>query len=161
VTLEDSTTYPYFSRIVPPDSFQAKAMVDIVAHFHWNQTGCISTSDDYGVNGIKAFITNANARGIAVLTYQQFLPGATDIVVQMRELANSKARVFIAFMLDTDFRTVLTQGQDPATTVIGAHYVWICSDGCAISDIVDYAANNTLSPMLRQGARGLLGMSIE
>jgi hypothetical protein len=158
ITLSDQTSYPLFSRIVPPDNFQGAAIVDILSYYHWNLTACISTSDDYGVNGIKAYITQASARGIRVATYQQFLPGETNIAVQMRELVNSKARVFIAFMLDTDFRTILVEAQKPESTIIGPHYVWFCSDGCAISSIVNYAENNTLSPTLRAGARGLIGM---
>ena len=35
VTLSDRDIYSYFMRTVPPDSFQAEAMVDICLRFNW------------------------------------------------------------------------------------------------------------------------------
>ncbi|CAH1783327.1 unnamed protein product, partial [Owenia fusiformis] len=33
--LSNKDDYPYFSRVVPPDRFQAQTMVDLMLHFNW------------------------------------------------------------------------------------------------------------------------------
>lgn len=53
--LSDKTRFDYFFRTVPPDSLQAQAMADIVAHFNWTYVVAIHTDDAYGTEGIRAF----------------------------------------------------------------------------------------------------------
>jgi hypothetical protein len=155
-TLSNTELYPYFSRLVPPDNYQGQAIAGIIKYFGWNKTACISTTDEYGVNGIKSFIAAASQVNISVATYQQFLPGESDVSVQVRELANSKARVFVAFMLTADFQTVLNAAQN--RTLIGDHYVWFCADGCINAAVSRDPVTNQVSYQYRQDVRGLIGM---
>ena len=155
-TLSDKSSYPYFSRVVPADSYQGQAIASLVAHFKWNKTACISTTNDYGVDGILAFEAAAANYNISIATYQQFLPGATNVFVQVRELLNSKARVFVAFMLVADFQTVLRQAQNATTNIIGPQYVWFCSDGCATNSD-NYDANNNPVPFFQNATHGIIG----
>lgn len=47
--LSDKSTFDYFFRTVPPDSYQAKALADIVEHFDWTYVIAMHTNDVYGM----------------------------------------------------------------------------------------------------------------
>ena len=46
--LSDKTRFEFFSRVVPPDNFQATAMVEIVKKFGWKYVSTISVEGGYG-----------------------------------------------------------------------------------------------------------------
>ena len=52
--LSDKSTFDYFLRTVPPDSLQARAIVDIIDHFNWTYVVVIHSGDVYGIEGAKA-----------------------------------------------------------------------------------------------------------
>uniref|UniRef100_A0A8B9WE78 Glutamate metabotropic receptor 6 n=1 Tax=Bos mutus grunniens TaxID=30521 RepID=A0A8B9WE78_BOSMU len=54
--LSDSTRYDFFSRVVPPDSYQAQAMVDIVRALGWNYVSTLASEGNYGESGVEAFV---------------------------------------------------------------------------------------------------------
>ncbi|KAF5905654.1 metabotropic glutamate receptor 4-like isoform X1, partial [Clarias magur] len=54
--LSDNTRYDFFSRVVPPDTYQAQAMVDIVRHMGWNYVSTVASEGNYGESGVDAFI---------------------------------------------------------------------------------------------------------
>ncbi|GAB1290609.1 Glutamate receptor, metabotropic 8 [Apodemus speciosus] len=53
--LSDNTRYDFFSRVVPPDSYQAQAMVDIVTALGWNYVSTLASEGNYGESGVEAF----------------------------------------------------------------------------------------------------------
>ncbi|WAR26507.1 GRM8-like protein [Mya arenaria] len=55
IDLSDKSRFEYFSRVVPPDSFQARAMVDIAARFGWNYVSTLADDGNYGEKGVSAF----------------------------------------------------------------------------------------------------------
>lgn len=57
-SLSDKTQYGYFARTCPSDSYQARALADIVNHFNWSYVVAINSDDIYGQAGIKGFINN-------------------------------------------------------------------------------------------------------
>ncbi|MEQ2207097.1 hypothetical protein XENOCAPTIV_007292, partial [Xenoophorus captivus] len=54
--LSDDRRYDFFSRVVPPDSFQAQAMVDIVKAMGWNYVSTVASEGSYGEKGVEAFM---------------------------------------------------------------------------------------------------------
>ncbi|CAB1429579.1 unnamed protein product [Pleuronectes platessa] len=54
--LSDNTRYDFFSRVVPPDTYQAQAMVDIVKAMAWNYVSTVASEGNYGESGVDAFI---------------------------------------------------------------------------------------------------------
>ncbi|CAL8383309.1 unnamed protein product [Boreogadus saida] len=54
--LSDDRRYDFFSRVVPPDSFQAQAMVDIVKTMGWNYVSTLASEGSYGEKGVDAFM---------------------------------------------------------------------------------------------------------
>lgn len=61
--LSDKTRFSYFSRVVPPDNYQAQAMVDIVKFFRWTYVSTVADEGNYGEKGIAAFEKQAEASG--------------------------------------------------------------------------------------------------
>ena len=61
--LSDNTRYDFFSRVVPPDTYQAQAMVDIVRHMGWNYVSTVASEGNYGESGVDAFIQKSREDG--------------------------------------------------------------------------------------------------
>ena len=61
--LSDDRRYDFFSRVVPPDSFQAQAMVDIVKAMGWNYVSTLASEGSYGEKGVDAFMQLSRESG--------------------------------------------------------------------------------------------------
>lgn len=61
--LSDHNRYDFFSRVVPPDSYQAQAMVDIVKAMGWNYVSTVASEGNYGESGVDAFIQISREAG--------------------------------------------------------------------------------------------------
>ncbi|XP_046839063.1 extracellular calcium-sensing receptor-like [Xenia sp. Carnegie-2017] len=48
VSLSNKEAYRTFMRTIPPDNYQARAMVDILKHFNWSYVATVATDEDYG-----------------------------------------------------------------------------------------------------------------
>ncbi|OXB61898.1 hypothetical protein ASZ78_005804 [Callipepla squamata] len=69
--LSDNTRYDFFSRVVPPDSYQAQAMVDIVTALGWNYVSTLASEGNYGESGVEAFTQISREIGEDVLRGQR------------------------------------------------------------------------------------------
>lgn len=49
IDLSDKTLYKYFLRVVPSDTLQARAMLDIVKRYNWTYVSAVHTEGRYGV----------------------------------------------------------------------------------------------------------------
>lgn len=71
--LSDNTRYDFFSRVVPPDTYQAQAMVDIVKAMRWNYVSTVASEGNYGESGVDAFIQKSREDGEFLLILPPFL----------------------------------------------------------------------------------------
>jgi ABC-type branched-subunit amino acid transport system substrate-binding protein len=55
IELSDKSRFGYFSRVVPPDTYQAQALVDVVKLFGWSYVSTLADEGNYGERGIAAF----------------------------------------------------------------------------------------------------------
>lgn len=46
--LSDKSRFEYFSRVVPPDNFQAQAMADLVKTLNWQYASTLAVEGEYG-----------------------------------------------------------------------------------------------------------------
>lgn len=46
--LSDKSRFEYFSRVVPPDSFQAQAIVEVIHTLGWKYVSTVAVEGDYG-----------------------------------------------------------------------------------------------------------------
>ncbi|MCE7735885.1 MAG: ABC transporter substrate-binding protein [Candidatus Heimdallarchaeota archaeon] len=127
-TLSNKTKFPYFLRVVPPDSIQSVAIGNIVNKMGWDTVTTLSTNDDYGQSGIDVFKTTAADFGIEVLSPQEFSAGATNVKVQLQSIVDSKAKIIVANMIMADAVTVFSQAASVGITRESG-YIWVGTDG--------------------------------
>ncbi len=126
--LSDKTEYPYFLRVVPPDSVQGVALANIVNEFGWDTVATLSTSDDYGQGGIDVFKTAAADNGITIATAQEFAQGASDVKTQLQTIIDSGAKIIVLNMIVADAVTVFSQAAAVGITPEDG-FAWVGSDG--------------------------------
>lgn len=56
--LSDKSRFEYFSRVVPPDNFQAQAMVSIIKELGWKYVSTVAVEGEYGEKVSNSKITN-------------------------------------------------------------------------------------------------------
>ncbi|KAF6732320.1 Metabotropic glutamate receptor 7 [Oryzias melastigma] len=127
--LSDDRRYDFFSRVVPPDSFQAQAMVDIVKAMGWNYVSTVASEGSYGEKGVDAFMQlSREAGGICIALTLKIphnrKPPDFDKTIHLLK-SNEKARAVILFASDEDIRGILNATK--RAQAVG-HFLWIGSD---------------------------------
>uniref|UniRef100_A0A8C7C8D1 Glutamate metabotropic receptor 7 n=1 Tax=Oncorhynchus kisutch TaxID=8019 RepID=A0A8C7C8D1_ONCKI len=92
--LSDDRRYDFFSRVVPPDSFQAQAMVDIVKAMGWNYVSTVASEGSYGEKGVDAFHQLSRESGF-------------DAYFTSRTLENNRRNVWFAEYWEENFNCKL------------------------------------------------------
>ena len=127
--LSDKSRYELFARTVPPDNFQARAMVDIVQFFNWTYVSTVASEDDYGIMGIDSFQHEARSRNICIALSEKIAHSANpsnfdDMIFRL--MKKSIARVLVLFLRVEDARNLLLAAKRQNLT---DHFVWVASDG--------------------------------
>ncbi|XP_059415844.1 metabotropic glutamate receptor 4-like [Carassius carassius] len=137
--LSDNTRYDFFSRVVPPDTYQAQAMVDIVRAMRWNYVSTVASEGNYGESGVDAFIQKSREEGSVCISQSVKIPrepkpGEFDKIIQ-RLGENPLARVVIIFASEDDIRRLLQAAKTANQT---GHFLWVGSDswGSKISPVL-------------------------
>uniref|UniRef100_A0A8C7SXB6 G-protein coupled receptors family 3 profile domain-containing protein n=1 Tax=Oncorhynchus mykiss TaxID=8022 RepID=A0A8C7SXB6_ONCMY len=138
--LSDNTRYDFFSRVVPPDTYQAQAMVDIVKAMSWNYVSTVASEGNYGESGVDAFIQKSREDGGVCISQSVKIPrepklGEFDKIIR-RLSENPNARVVILFANEDDIRRILQAAKKANQT---GHFIWVGSDswGSKISPILN------------------------
>ncbi|XP_037316726.2 glutamate receptor, metabotropic 8a isoform X1 [Pungitius pungitius] len=137
--LSDNTRYDFFSRVVPPDSYQAQAMMDIVTAMEWNYVSTLASEGNYGESGVEAFVQISRETGGVCIAQSLKIPreprqGEFDKIIR-RLLETSNARAVIMFANEDDIRRVLDAAKKNNQT---GHFLWVGSDswGSKISPVI-------------------------
>uniref|UniRef100_A0A4W4F2K5 G-protein coupled receptors family 3 profile domain-containing protein n=1 Tax=Electrophorus electricus TaxID=8005 RepID=A0A4W4F2K5_ELEEL len=137
--LSDNTRYDFFSRVVPPDSYQAQAMLDIVTAMGWNYVSTLASEGNYGESGVEAFVQISRETGGVCIAQSLKIPreprpGEFDKII-LRLLETPNARAVIMFANEDDIRRVLDAAKRTNQT---DHFLWVGSDswGSKISPVV-------------------------
>ncbi|XP_051550395.1 metabotropic glutamate receptor 7-like isoform X3 [Myxocyprinus asiaticus] len=127
--LSDDRRYDFFSRVVPPDSFQAQAMVDIVKAMGWNYVSTVASEGSYGEKGVEAFMQISREAGGICIAQSLKIPhdhkqaDFDKIIWQLLETRHSRAVIIFAY--DEDIRGILNASK--RADQVG-HFLWIGSD---------------------------------
>nr|XP_045013599.1 metabotropic glutamate receptor 4 isoform X3 [Jaculus jaculus] len=127
--LSDNSRYDFFSRVVPSDTYQAQAMVDIVRALKWNYVSTLASEGSYGESGVEAFIQKSRENGGVCIAQSVKIPrepkmGEFDKIIK-RLLETSNARAVIIFANEDDIRRVLEAARRANQT---GHFFWMGSD---------------------------------
>ena len=125
--LSDKISYPYFSRIVPPDQFQARAIIDILRHFNWSYISTVGSNSDYSRNGMGHIQRLARLHGICIAysaeARSEFEDEDYDRIVRNLQ-RKDKAKVVITFLEDLKFLLYAVERAKAA-----GQFIFIASDG--------------------------------
>ncbi|KAL1499340.1 hypothetical protein AB1Y20_011547 [Prymnesium parvum] len=96
--LSDGLEYPYFLRVIPPDTLLAHAVVDVLQQL-WGYTrvALLHSVDAYGTGVGDAFSDRAFALGLNVLELPPIQNSQADFAAQHSAIARSGARVIVVF----------------------------------------------------------------
>ncbi|XP_068186521.1 metabotropic glutamate receptor 7-like [Antennarius striatus] len=127
--LSDDRRYDFFSRVVPPDSFQAQAIVDIIRALGWTYVSTVASEGSYGEKGVEAFTQlSKEAGGICIaqslkIPHNPKLEDYDKAIQQLLETQHSRA--VIIFANEEDIRGILNATK--RANQVG-HFLWIGSD---------------------------------
>ncbi|RWS06043.1 metabotropic glutamate receptor-like protein, partial [Dinothrombium tinctorium] len=128
-SLSDKTRYDFFARTVPPDTFQALALVDLVQNFNWSYVSFVSSEGQYGDSGMTAFLREARARNICVAINEKVPHSANETVfdqILKSLMKKPNAKVVVLFVRMEDARGLLLAAQRANQPNF---FTWIASDG--------------------------------
>ncbi|XP_043471687.1 metabotropic glutamate receptor 7-like isoform X1 [Leptopilina heterotoma] len=126
--LSDKSRFEYFSRVVPPDNFQAQAIVEVVHELGWKYVSTVAVEGDYGEKGIASFIALAAIYNICVAVSEKILRNAkTEDFERIVDRLSSKpnARAVVLFVDEDNIRKLLHATIKANRT---GHFMWIGSD---------------------------------
>ncbi|KAM9510690.1 metabotropic glutamate receptor 6-like [Guaruba guarouba] len=127
--LSDPARYGFFSRVVPPDSEQAQAMVAVTRALGWSYVATVASEGSYGESGVEAFVQSSREAGGLCIAQsikipREPRPGEFDKVIG-RLMETSTARGVVLFANEDDIRRVL---EAAARANLSGHFSWVGSD---------------------------------
>ncbi|XP_070164040.1 metabotropic glutamate receptor 8 isoform X2 [Polyergus mexicanus] len=126
--LSDKSRFEYFSRVVPPDNFQAQAIVEVIHLLGWKYVSTVAVEGEYGEKGIASFIALAGEYNICVAVSEKILRNSrTEDFDRIIERLSSKhnARGVIIFVDEDNIRKLLQATVRANRT---GHFMWVGSD---------------------------------
>ncbi|XP_030330365.1 metabotropic glutamate receptor 6-like [Strigops habroptila] len=127
--LSDPARYGFFSRVVPPDSQQAAAMVAVSRALGWSYVATVASEGSYGESGVEAFVQSSREAGGLCIAQsikipREPRPGEFDKLIG-RLMETSTARGVVLFANEDDIRRVL---EATARANLSGHFSWVGSD---------------------------------
>ena len=127
--LSDKVRYEYYSRILPADMAQARAIVGILQYYKWTYISTLHSEGSYGATGMKNIHKFARDLGICIAFSKELPPDFTNsdydnVILNLQK--HSKARALVLFLLhynmNSFFRAVRRAGAS-------RQFIFITSEG--------------------------------
>ncbi|XP_065367010.1 metabotropic glutamate receptor 2-like [Calliphora vicina] len=137
--LSNKQRFEYFSRTIPSDHYQVKAMVEIVKRMGWSYVSIIYEESNYGIKAFEELEELLARHSICIAVKEKLVKDsgvadeiAYDSIVQ-KLLTKPRARGAIIFGSDQEVREVMRAVRRNNAT--GA-FSWIGSDGWSARNLV-------------------------
>ncbi|XP_041851051.1 extracellular calcium-sensing receptor-like [Melanotaenia boesemani] len=124
--LSNRREYPTFYRTIPSDYYQSRALAKLVKHFGWTWVGAVAVNNEYGLNGIAAFIQAAQEYGVCIEYFEAFSSSDPPHVLQRitERIKQSTSKVIMAFMSHREIKLLVSELYNQNITGLQ----WIGSD---------------------------------
>ncbi|XP_032664722.1 metabotropic glutamate receptor 8-like isoform X5 [Odontomachus brunneus] len=126
--LSDKSRFEYFSRVVPPDNFQAQAIVEVIHLLGWKYVSTVAVEGEYGEKGIASFIALTAEYNICIAVSEKILRNSRiedfDRIID-RLSSKHNARGVILFVDEDNVRKLLQATVRANRT---GHFMWVGSD---------------------------------
>ncbi|XP_051778179.1 extracellular calcium-sensing receptor-like [Erpetoichthys calabaricus] len=151
--LSNKQDYPTFFRTIPSDTFQVKAIVQIIKHYGWTWIGAIATDDDYGQNALKDFIKEIQT--IGCIAFTETIPIVNEKVTFLKivsTIKKSSANVIVVFSSEEELSALVKEVVQQNIT--GKQ--WIASESWSTSAVLAVKENfvsfgGTIGIAIRKG----------
>lgn len=156
VDLSNKELYGNFFRTVPPDSFQARALVDVILHYGWNYVFAINSYGNYAERGMELFLRQARLAGICIAREAGLpkLPSENTYRKVIENTMNHReghARVVVIFTTQTDAAGLLRAAEKSGVKGL----TWLGSTGWSdrgdVTEGNERIANGSLTVGHRDG----------
>lgn len=109
--LSNRREYPTFFRTIPSDYYQSRALAKLVSHFGWTWVGAICVDNEYGLNGMAAFIQAAYEYGVCIEYSEAFSRSGPVHEMQriIKIIRQSTAKVIMAFMSHREIKVLVAE----------------------------------------------------
>lgn len=157
--LGNSTIYPTFLRVWPPDTFQARAMAETFRLLGWTFIAALFTNDDYGQSGRQALLQATSRQRIRVTCLNNIFPNVTTGLQSFSDcVASSDASVVVLWMGPESASAVISQmSSNPLnnkTTFVASNEWSLITNMTAFIDLGRRVTGLTFQPDYLQGALG-------
>ncbi|XP_028274717.1 extracellular calcium-sensing receptor-like [Parambassis ranga] len=150
--LSDRQRFPTFFRTIPNDTFQVRAMIQILKYFGWTWVGLLVSDDDYGLHVAQSFRSDLAKSGAGCLAYLKVLPWDSD-PNELRRIVHliktSTARVVIVFAHEIHMLQLMEEVVSQNVTGLQ----WIASESLTTALVLQ-------TPHLMPYLGGTLGIAI-
>uniref|UniRef100_A0AC35UA74 G_PROTEIN_RECEP_F3_4 domain-containing protein n=1 Tax=Rhabditophanes sp. KR3021 TaxID=114890 RepID=A0AC35UA74_9BILA len=143
IDLSDKERFGYYLRVVPSDTFQARAIISLLKHFKWTYVAVVYTAGNYGERGfeeLESMLTNEDVC-IAHSEKIKSLASAEEFRKSLKQIVNLKIRpqVIVCFCEGETVRKMFeAQRELRKKNNNVTRFQWIGSDGWADRrDVVD------------------------
>ncbi|XP_063965830.1 metabotropic glutamate receptor 8-like [Lytechinus pictus] len=129
--LSNKDRFPYLFRTVPPDRYQAIAMLDLLDRFNWTYVSIVHDTSNYAVRAVEDLTRLVKTRSICLATTQVFPHDVTDEIgtyyddIVSALLLKSTARVVIIWSEEYHVSRLMQAVQRKH---VANHFIWIGSD---------------------------------
>ncbi|XP_042231154.1 metabotropic glutamate receptor 6-like isoform X2 [Homarus americanus] len=137
--LSNKQRFEYFSRTIPSDHYQVKAMVEIVKKLGWSYISIIYEESNYGIKAFEELEGLLAYNNICIAVKEKLVKdsgvadeGAYDLTVQ-RLMQKQRARGVIIFGSDQEVAGVMRAVRRNNAT---GSFTWIGSDGWSARSLV-------------------------
>ncbi|XP_016373350.1 extracellular calcium-sensing receptor-like [Sinocyclocheilus rhinocerous] len=108
--LSNRKDYPSFFRTIANDYHQSRALAYIVKHFGWSWVGAVNSDNDYGNNGMAAFLQIAKEEGICVEYSVKFYRTDTEKLKKVVDIIKKgTAKVIVSFVSFVEMGLLIDQ----------------------------------------------------
>ncbi|XP_078383255.1 metabotropic glutamate receptor 3-like [Oculina patagonica] len=129
--LSDKGRFEYFARTVPPDSFQARAMVDIITYMNWTAVFVVHSRGSYGEQGMEILEEFSKQANVCIADHRQLEPDFTledyDQIID-KFLKENDIRVVVMFCNSEDLRSMLLAAKRAQNRGVKKRFIWLASD---------------------------------
>uniref|UniRef100_A0A1A9VV31 G-protein coupled receptors family 3 profile domain-containing protein n=1 Tax=Glossina austeni TaxID=7395 RepID=A0A1A9VV31_GLOAU len=137
--LSNKQRFEYFSRTIPSDHYQVKAMVEIVKRLGWSYVSIIYEESNYGIKAFEELEELLARHSVCIAVKEKLVKDsgvaeeiAYDNIVQ-KLLTKPRARGAIIFGSDQEVREVMRAVRRNNAT---GSFSWIGSDGWSARNLV-------------------------
>ena len=139
--LSDKTLFPFFARVVSPDSVQGAAAASLIYDIGWRDVVTVRSDNDYGLSSVLAFRDKAFALGLAISAELSFAEGATTFDSLFSDVRRTGSRVIFLNCFPSDAIQIMEQAA--LEGMLNGDYVWVGTDGWLLDSVLNSGLPNS------------------